>query len=104
MQTMDEPSRALQGGRPQPAGFGEGLPVHEGDLPTGVRVRMQNRLDGTWASGYRVIAAQPAGGYLVRRLADQSVLPIIFAEEEMRLDPVPLPPVRSNPWSPPAVA
>ena len=103
MQAMREPSRAPDGNRPQHTGFDGGRPAGEAGLPSGVRVQIRNRFDGAWASGYEVFAAQPGGGYLVRRTSDHSVLPITFAEAEMRLDPVPLPAV-PNPWSPPPVA
>jgi len=99
MQAMREPSRALDGSRPQPAGLAGGQPASEAGLPSGVRVQIRNRFDGAWAAGYEVFAAQPGGGYLVRRTSDHSVLPIAFAEAEMRLDPVPLP-AAADSWSP----
>src|SRR5579862_9451189 len=68
-----------------------GQPRIDAELPTGARVEIRNRFDGGWASGFQVFAAQPSGGYLVRRSSDHSVLPITFAETELRLDPVPLP-------------
>jgi len=60
-------------------------------LPGGVRVQLRNRLDGAWASGFQIFATQ-SDGYLVRRLSDRSVLPLIFAETDVRLDPIPMPP------------
>lgn len=104
MQAMRQPSRAPDGSRSQPTGFDGGRPIDEAGLPSGVRVQIRNRFDGAWVSGYQVFAAQPAGGYLVRRMSDHSVLPITFTAAEMRLDPVPLPAAAPNPWSPPAVA
>jgi hypothetical protein len=74
------------------------------ELPSGVRVEVRSRFDGGWASGFQVFAAQPNGRYLVRRLSDHSVLPITFAEAELRLDPVRLPVRASSSWLPPAVA
>jgi hypothetical protein len=71
-------------------------------LPSGVRVQVRNRFDGAWASGFQLLAAQPSG-YLVRRLSDRAVLPVAFAERDIRLDPVPLP-VAQGAWPPPAVA
>lgn len=103
MQTMREASRALDASQPQPTGPDRG-PADGAGLPSGVRVQVRNRFDGAWASGYRVFAAQPSGGYLVRRLSDHSVLPVTFAAAEMRLDPVPLPAAAPGTWSPPAVA
>jgi hypothetical protein len=102
MPAMNEPSRT--GDRPEPLGCKGGRPDIETSLPSGVRVQIQNRLDGAWASGFQVFAAQPSGGYLVRRLSDHSVLPITFAETELRLEPVPLPPAVESPWAPPTVA
>ena len=104
MHAKSEPSRAVDGSRGRPTGFDGGRPADEAGLPSGVRVRIRNRFDGAWASGYQVFAAQPGGGYLVRRMSDHSVLPITFAEAELQLDPIPLPAVAQNPWSPPAVA
>jgi hypothetical protein len=73
-------------------------------LPKGVRVQIRNNFDGAWAPGFQVFAAQPGGCYLVRRLSDRSVLPIIFAETELRLDPVPLSAGSRSGWPPPTVA
>ena len=74
------------------------------ELPSGVRVQVRSRFDGGWASGFQVFAPQPSGGYLVRRLSDRSVLPITFAETELRLDPVRLPTRAPSSWLPPSVA
>jgi hypothetical protein len=103
MQPMRDPSRPLDGARLRPSGFDGGRTADAAGLPSGVRVQIRNRFDGAWASGYQVVAAQPGGGYLVRRTSDHSVLPITFADTEMRLDPVPLPAGAPNPWSPPVV-
>ena len=73
-------------------------------LPSGVRVQIRSRFDGTWSSGFEVFAAQPSGGYLVRRVSDCSVLPVTFGETELRVDPLPMPPGPPSSWSPPAVA
>ena len=61
-------------------------------LPFGVRVQVRDRFDGAWAPGFEIFAAQPGGGYLVRRTSDRSIVPIAFSEAQVRLDPVPLPP------------
>lgn len=61
------------------------------ELPSGVRVQVRSRFDGGWDSGFQVFSPQPSGGYLVRRLSDHAVVPIVFAETELRLDPVRLP-------------
>jgi hypothetical protein len=104
VQAMRGTSRALDGSRPEPTGFDRGRPDDQAGLPSGVRVQVRNRFDGAWASGYQVLAAQPGGGYLVRRMSDHSVLPMTFADAELRLDPVPLPAVAPNQWSPPSFA
>jgi hypothetical protein len=70
-------------------------------LPSGVRVKVH--IGGVWASGFEVFAAQPGGGYLLRRSSDRSLLPVTFAETEVRLDPIPLP-ARAGGSSPPPAA
>jgi hypothetical protein len=74
MLSMDEHN----GARPDP----------ESNLPRGARVQVRSRFNGDWASGFQVFAAQPNGRYRVRRLSDLSMLPITFAESDLRLDPV----------------
>jgi hypothetical protein len=88
MLSMDEEN----GARPDP----------EPKLPGGARVQVRSRFDGDWTSGFQVFAAQADGRYLVRRLSDRSMLPIAFAESDLRLDPVRLP--APSPWSPSTVA
>jgi hypothetical protein len=102
MSSTNEPRDAI-GGHPDPLSSAEGRPDIREGLPSGVRVQVWNRFDGAWASGFRIFASQPSGGYLVRRLSDGSVLPIDFAEDELRLDPVPLPAGAQSSWPPPAV-
>jgi hypothetical protein len=74
------------------------------ELPSGVRVQVRSSFDGGWVSGFQVFATQPNGCYLVRRLSDHSVLPITFAETDVRLDPVRLPTRAPSSWLPPSVA
>jgi hypothetical protein len=69
-------------------------------LSSGVRVKVY--MGGAWASGFEVFAAQPGGGYLLRRSSDRSLLPVTFFDTELRLDPIPLPAAGS--WSPPPAA
>jgi hypothetical protein len=71
-------------------------------LPSGVRVEIRNRFDGAWSSGFQLLAAHP-DGYLVRRLSDRSVLPVAFAETDIRLDAMPLPTAQGG-WLPPPAA
>ena len=103
MPSTNEPGRAI-GRHSRPLSSADAPRDIGESLPSGVRVQIWNRFDGAWASGFRIFAAQPGGGYLVRRLSDGSVLPINFAQAELRLDPVPLPAAGRGSWSPPAVA
>ena len=104
MSSLNESGDALDAPRPPRVSFDGGRPENDTRLSSGVRVQVRNRFDGAWASGYQVFAAQPRGGYLVRRLSDRAVLPITFAEAELRLDPVQLSAGVPRSWSPPAVA
>jgi hypothetical protein len=88
MSSTNEPSDALDGPPSRPMGSDGRSPHVEASLPSGIRVQVRRRFDGGWASGFQICAAQPHGGYLVRRLSDRAVLPITFAEAEVRLDPV----------------
>jgi hypothetical protein len=104
MSAMNEPEHAIGGtDARQPLSDGRRSPV-DASLPSGVRVQIRSRFDGTWSSGFEVFAAQPGGGYLVRRASDCSVLPVTFAETELRVDPVPMPPGPPSSWSPPPAA
>ena len=53
------------------------------DLATGTPVDVRNRFVGTWSHGFEV-AERVQGGYRVRRLSDDSVLPDIFSTEDVR--------------------
>src|SRR5260370_41856206 len=103
MSSMTEPRGAPAGHRPQRKGSASGRADIEASLPSGVRVQVWNRFDGAWASGFQVFATHANGGYLVRRLSDRSLLPMTFAETDLRLDPVPLAAAGPN-STPPAVA
>ena len=104
MSWTSEPSDVVDGQASARATPDGGSPDVEASLPCGLRVQVRSRFDGAWSSGFQVFAAQPEGGYLVRRLSDRSVLPVTFAEAELRVDPVPLPAAAPISWSPPAVA
>ena len=61
-------------------------PVHLADSGTPVEVR--SRFDQQWVSGFEVAepVEAPNPGYRIRRRSDRSVLPIVFAPEEVRAD------------------
>jgi len=52
-------------------------------LPIGTPVDVRNRFVGSWSHGFEV-AEQVQGGYRVRRLSDDSVLPDVFPSEDIR--------------------
>ena len=52
-------------------------------IPPGARVDVRNRFVGSWSHGFE-IAERVAGGYRVRRLSDNSVLPDVFSNEDVR--------------------
>jgi hypothetical protein len=52
-------------------------------LAEGTPVDVRNRFVGTWSHGFQV-AERVQGGYRVRRLSDDSVLPDIFPSEDVR--------------------
>jgi hypothetical protein len=91
MPATNDRSHALDPGPSSCTAPDGGRPDIEAELPSGVRVEVRNRFDGAWVPGFQILAAQTSGGYVVRRISDRSVLPVTFAESELRLDPVPLP-------------
>ena len=52
-------------------------------LPEGPPVDVRNRFVGSWSHGF-VIAERVAGGYRIRRLSDDSILPDVFPSEDVR--------------------
>jgi hypothetical protein len=52
-------------------------------LAEGTPVDVRNRFVGSWSHGFEV-AERVQGGYRVRRLSDDSVLPDIFPSEDVR--------------------
>jgi hypothetical protein len=53
-------------------------------LAAGTAVDVRSRYVGAWSSGFEV--AEPLqGGYRIRRLSDDSVLPDIFTNEDVRV-------------------
>lgn len=67
-----------------------------GRLASGMRVQVWVPSTGTWASGFQVVA-RSATGYVLRRRSDRSVLRHLFAESDVRLEPIPLSPRQ---WTP----
>jgi hypothetical protein len=52
-------------------------------LPEGTPVDVRNRFVGSWSHGF-VIAERVDGGYRIRRLSDDSILPDVFPSEDVR--------------------
>jgi hypothetical protein len=52
-------------------------------LAAGTKVDVRNRFQGTWVRGFEV-AEVTDGGYHIRRLSDGSVLPELFARNDVR--------------------
>jgi hypothetical protein len=57
--------------------------LRDTQLPEGTPVDVRNRFVGSWSHGFEV-AERVRGGYRVRRLSDDSVLPDIFPSEDVR--------------------
>ncbi len=55
----------------------------ETQLSEGTPVDVRNRFVGSWSHGFE-IAERVQGGYRVRRLSDDSVLPDVFPSEDIR--------------------
>ena len=64
---------------------------HGPSLSSGVRVQVWSPTTGRWVPGFLIVAASPRG-YVVRRLSNHAVLRRLFAEDDVRVDPIPLPP------------
>jgi len=48
-----------------------------------VEVEVRSRSDGRWTAGFQV-AERTAQGYRLRRLSDDTVLPVEFSPDEVR--------------------
>ena len=57
----------------------------EARLSKGTRVQVRNQYDGAWTRGFEVHSSR-RGGYVLRRLSDQRVLPATFAPPDLRLE------------------
>jgi hypothetical protein len=55
---------------------------------SGTRVEVRSRFDRRWARGFEVVEPieQPRLGYRIRRRSDRSVLPVVFAAEDVRVE------------------
>jgi hypothetical protein len=60
---------------------------HPADSGTPVEVR--STFSQQWVSGFEVAESveEPGHGYRIRRRSDRSVLPIVFAPDDVRVDP-----------------
>ncbi len=59
-------------------------PSFNGTFATGTRVAVKTRA-GCWSSGFEIAEVSP-DGYRLRRIADGTVLPFDFTDDELRLD------------------
>jgi hypothetical protein len=56
-------------------------------VEAGTRVEVRSRFDATWARGFEVVEpTQDDQGYVIRRRSDGSILPVVFAREEVRVE------------------
>jgi hypothetical protein len=55
---------------------------------SGTRVEVRSKFDQQWVGGFEVAeeVAEPGPGYRIRRRSDRSVLPVVFAPEDVRVD------------------
>ena len=80
--TAFDRSKATSTDTPAVSARGEG-PRAAGTLATGTAVDVRSRYVGAWSSGFEV--AEPVNdGYRIRRLSDDSVLPDVFTNEDVR--------------------
>lgn len=62
---------------------GMGTATSDGALREGTRVDVRSRYVGAWSRGFEV-AEKVGGGYRVKRLSDDSVLPDVFTPDDIR--------------------
>jgi hypothetical protein len=60
--------------------------------PAGTGVQVRTRFDESWASGFEIAGAQPAGrsahpAYRLRRISDNEILPALFPATAVRPAP-----------------
>jgi hypothetical protein len=56
---------------------------------TGTRVEVRSRFDAHWARGFEVAEVVEHGGdarYRVRRRSDNSMLPVLFTDDDLRVE------------------
>jgi hypothetical protein len=55
---------------------------------SGTRVEVRSKFDHAWVSGFEIVepVEEPDAGYRIRRRSDHSVLPVVFAPEDVRAD------------------
>lgn len=55
-------------------------------MDSGTRVEVRSKFDRAWARGFEVVEAVEGAspGYLIRRRSDGSILPIVFAVDDVR--------------------
>jgi hypothetical protein len=56
---------------------------HERVLASGTPIEVRNRFDGRWTRGF-VVDEVVDGGYRIRRLSDEQLLPSVFTSDEVR--------------------
>lgn len=60
-------------------------PMVEERVEPGARVEVRSRFEGRWARGFEVVEVVP-DGYRLRRRSDGSVLPAVFAPDDVRAE------------------
>jgi hypothetical protein len=63
----------------------EGRPPPNRQLDVGASVEVRNRFVGMWCHGFEV-ADQVDGGYVIRRVSDEAMLPEVITYDEVRSD------------------
>lgn len=54
-------------------------------LAPGTKVEVRNGFEQTWARGFAIVERE-AGGYQIKRRSDGSVLPTLFAPDDVRAE------------------
>ena len=53
-------------------------------LRAGTQVEVRSTFDGSWVSGFEVVATADDDGYVLRRLSDGEILPAAFPTDAVR--------------------
>ena len=56
---------------------------HRSPLRPGTAVEVRGRFDGSWSAGFEVAEVEEAG-YIIRRLSDDSLLPVPLPLDDVR--------------------